>query len=172
MMKTFKKGFTLIELLVTIGVLAVVAAGVLAAIDPTDKLKAANDGRVQADMGQVATALNTYAASNDGNFPVAANWGALGTAIVTEMGPMPSAPTALYTYTGVTTATTALIYSPVLSKKYTGTLNSKCVLGSATPYAWWYWNRNGTANATGVACGLCTAGAATPPAIGASTCSF
>ncbi|OGD05250.1 hypothetical protein A2379_04575 [Candidatus Amesbacteria bacterium RIFOXYB1_FULL_47_13] len=57
-----KKGFTLIELLVTIGVLAVVAAGVIAAIDPLDKMKQGRDAKVQSDISSVATALNTFAA--------------------------------------------------------------------------------------------------------------
>ncbi|KKU96569.1 MAG: hypothetical protein UY28_C0032G0011 [Candidatus Amesbacteria bacterium GW2011_GWB1_48_13] len=37
-MRAFKKGFTLIELLVVIGVLAVIAAGVVALINPQDKI--------------------------------------------------------------------------------------------------------------------------------------
>ena len=56
------RGFTLIELLVTIGVLAVVAAGVIAAIDPLDKMKQGRDAKVQSDISSVATALNTFAA--------------------------------------------------------------------------------------------------------------
>src|SRR3990172_150280 len=99
------RGFTLIELLVTIGVLAVVAAGVLAAIDPVDKLRAGTDGRAQSDIGQVATGLNTYAAVNT-YFPsgavcgadnICTTWAELGTALQTELGPMPAAPTN-YTY--------------------------------------------------------------------------
>ncbi|KKU96571.1 MAG: hypothetical protein UY28_C0032G0013 [Candidatus Amesbacteria bacterium GW2011_GWB1_48_13] len=36
--RVFKRGFTLIELLVVIGVLAVIAAGVVALINPQDKI--------------------------------------------------------------------------------------------------------------------------------------
>lgn len=42
-MKTINKGFTLMELLIVIGVLGILAAGLLAAIDPFEQLKKARD---------------------------------------------------------------------------------------------------------------------------------
>jgi len=42
-MKSFNKGFTLMELLIVIGVLGILAAGLLAAIDPFEQLKKARD---------------------------------------------------------------------------------------------------------------------------------
>lgn len=42
-MKTLSKGFTLMELLIVIGVLGILAAGLLAAIDPFEQLKKARD---------------------------------------------------------------------------------------------------------------------------------
>lgn len=64
-----KKGFTLIELLVVIAVLAVLAAGVFIAIDPLDKMRAANDSKVQNDIGQLGQGLEAYAVANGGTYP-------------------------------------------------------------------------------------------------------
>ncbi|OGD08329.1 hypothetical protein A2899_01855 [Candidatus Amesbacteria bacterium RIFCSPLOWO2_01_FULL_49_25] len=174
------KGFTLIELLVTIGVLAVVAAGVLAAIDPVDKLRAGTDGRAQANIGQVATGLNTYAAVYT-YFPsgtvcgadnICSTWAELTTPLQTELGPMPQ-PATGYTYGTLGTATgdAVIVYSRLLSKKYEGTTTSRCNSTAATAdTAWWMWYKTVTGG-TGPACGTCTADAATVPTT-ASTCTF
>jgi len=66
---TFKKGFTLIELLVVMGIMAVLAAGIVVAINPADKLKAAADTGIQSSVGQAATAGVAYAARNGGFYP-------------------------------------------------------------------------------------------------------
>ena len=112
MQKLIKRGFTLIELLVTIGILAIVMAAVLAAVNPIDKINAANDSKVQSDIGQLATALNAYATSHNGAFPckavaagcpnVVAADGAGLTALVNsgEMQNLPVLPTG---YTGLAT---------------------------------------------------------------------
>lgn len=64
------EGFTLIELLVVIGVLAVVASGVVALINPQDKIRQANDAKIINDIGQLATAAQSYAAQqNSGTYP-------------------------------------------------------------------------------------------------------
>ena len=62
------RGFTLIELLVTIGVLAVVAAGILAAINPLEKLRQGTDSRVMSDIGSIATAAQSFATTNMGGY--------------------------------------------------------------------------------------------------------
>ncbi|OGD00273.1 hypothetical protein A2701_02285 [Candidatus Amesbacteria bacterium RIFCSPHIGHO2_01_FULL_47_34] len=67
--RVFKRGFTLIELLVVIGVLAVIAAGVVALINPQDKIAQANDTRVLNDIGQYGTALQAFASQNNGLYP-------------------------------------------------------------------------------------------------------
>ncbi|OGC97158.1 hypothetical protein A2634_01715 [Candidatus Amesbacteria bacterium RIFCSPHIGHO2_01_FULL_48_32] len=66
-----RQGFTLIELLVTIGVLAVVAAGVIATINPQQKIFQARDAQTQSGVGQIATALQSWAAVNNGLYPAA-----------------------------------------------------------------------------------------------------
>lgn len=62
------KGFTLIELLVVIAVLGVLAAGVWVALDPLDKINAANDAKVQSDMGILGQAQETYATTHNGYY--------------------------------------------------------------------------------------------------------
>ena len=59
-----KKGFTLIELLIVVGVLGVLAAGVVVAINPGKRIKQANDTKIKNDVGQIATALQAYYAFN------------------------------------------------------------------------------------------------------------
>lgn len=68
-MKTaqFKKGFTLIELLVVIGILAVLLAITLIAINPAKQFKQANDTKRRSDVNAILNAVNQYAADNKGN---------------------------------------------------------------------------------------------------------
>lgn len=66
-----KKGFTLVELLVVMGVLAVLASGLIVAINPADKILAAKDAKVQNDIAQISGALTGFAASHGGNYPCA-----------------------------------------------------------------------------------------------------
>ena len=55
-----KKGFTLIELLITIAIIGVLSAAVLIGLNPAQKIAQANDSKVKSDVGQVATAVQTY----------------------------------------------------------------------------------------------------------------
>lgn len=54
------KGFTLIELLITIAILGILAAGVIATINPVKRLNQANDAKTKSDIGQIASALGSY----------------------------------------------------------------------------------------------------------------
>lgn len=62
-------GFTLVELLIVISVMGVLAGGVMVAINPADKINAANDVRVQSDISSVASALQTFFVNNNGLYP-------------------------------------------------------------------------------------------------------
>lgn len=67
----FQKGFTLIELLVVIGILGILVAGVLVAIDPIEQFRKGSDGTTKRAAATLSTALTAYYASN-GELP----WGA------------------------------------------------------------------------------------------------
>lgn len=69
-MKSARRGFTLIELLVVMAILAVVAAGVVVAINPGKRINQANDSKTQNDIGQIATALQAYFTDSQ-SFPTA-----------------------------------------------------------------------------------------------------
>ncbi len=68
MLKT-KKGFTLIELLVVIGILAILLAITLIAINPARQFGQANNTRRRSDVLQILNAIHQYAAENNGQLP-------------------------------------------------------------------------------------------------------
>lgn len=67
--KKFKKGFTLIELLVVIGILAVLLAIVLIAINPARQFAQANNTQRRSDVNAILNAVHQYAADNNGTLP-------------------------------------------------------------------------------------------------------
>lgn len=73
------KGFTLMELLIVIGVLGILAAGLLAAIDPFEQLKKARDSNYRSGGIELLQSLQRYYA-NHGYFP----WRGNGTTCATE----------------------------------------------------------------------------------------
>lgn len=113
----FKKGFTLIELLVVIAVIAVLATALITAINPVERINAANDAKAQSDVNQIVTGMGSYAAANDGLYP--ANAAAL---IDTTTGTMKNIPVAPnnYTYTITYSTTAPTIWATVKSKKLLG----------------------------------------------------
>ena len=66
-----QKGFTLIELLVVIGILAVLLAIVLIAINPARQFSQANNTQRSSDVNAILNAIHQYAASNKGTIPPA-----------------------------------------------------------------------------------------------------
>lgn len=68
-MKLFKnqKGFTLIELLVVIGILAVLLAITLIAINPARQFAQANNTQRQSDINTILNAVGQYLVDNKGN---------------------------------------------------------------------------------------------------------
>ncbi len=64
-----QKGFTLIELLVVIGILAVLLAIVLIAINPARQFAQANNTQRRSDITAVLNAVHQYAADNKGVLP-------------------------------------------------------------------------------------------------------
>lgn len=70
-MKTARssKGFTLIELLVVIGILAVLLAITLIAINPARQFSQANNTKRSSDVNAILNAVGQYAADNKGALP-------------------------------------------------------------------------------------------------------
>ena len=80
------KGFTLIELVVVIGILAVLFAIVLIAINPGRQFAQANDTKRRSDVNAILNAVSQYAADNKGD--------------LTALGTMTSTPTLIANGTG------------------------------------------------------------------------
>ena len=63
------KGFTLIELLVVIGILAVLLAITLIAVNPGQQLQQADDTKRRSDINAILNAVNQYMVANNGQVP-------------------------------------------------------------------------------------------------------
>lgn len=71
-MKRFQKGFTLIELLVVIAVLGILAAGLLATVDPLEQMKKGRDTTTRNTVVEMYNAIIRYNA-NKGKMPWASD---------------------------------------------------------------------------------------------------
>lgn len=58
-------GFTLVELLLVIAIVGILAAAIIAAIDPVPKINLARDSTLKSDMGQIANAIASYYTGNN-----------------------------------------------------------------------------------------------------------
>ena len=64
-----QQGFTLIELLVVIGIIGILAAVVLVAVNPGRQFASARDTQRRADLYGLTNAIYQYATENNGNVP-------------------------------------------------------------------------------------------------------
>lgn len=167
-----KKGFTLIELLIVIAILGTLAVVVLLALNPVQQLARTRDSGRYSTVTQLGHAIEAYATSNNGVYPTAnATW----ITTLTTAGEISVVPASIaYTAGGAVCATNAQngwCYNYVAG---TGAITfarlesnsniSKCGAGQA---AWVVYS-----TAAGRGGGVCTANAATPPAVGLTVFTF
>ena len=69
--KHWQQGFTLIELLVVIGIIGILAAVVLVAVNPGRQFASARDTQRRADLYGMTNAVYQYATEHNGNIPTA-----------------------------------------------------------------------------------------------------
>jgi prepilin-type N-terminal cleavage/methylation domain-containing protein len=67
------RGFTLIELLIAIAILCILAAGILIAINPAEKIAKAKDSTKKTTVSQLTRALESYSIANGNQYPPANN---------------------------------------------------------------------------------------------------
>lgn len=66
-----QRGFTLIELLVVIGILGILMAVVIVAVNPSRQFAQARDTQRKADLSAVTSAIVQYSVDHNGNLPSA-----------------------------------------------------------------------------------------------------
>ena len=64
-----KRGFTLIELLIVIGIIAILAAAVIIAINPGQQFAQARNSARRSHLNSVANAVYSYSIEHGGTFP-------------------------------------------------------------------------------------------------------
>lgn len=78
---TLQKGFTLVELIIVIAIIGVLAAVLIAIIDPLDRINAANDSGVVSTITQIGKANDAYAINNSNLYVPAETFDAAVTAL-------------------------------------------------------------------------------------------
>jgi len=117
--KNSQKGFTLIELLVVIGILAILLAITLIAINPARQFANANDTQRRSDVNQILNAIGQYSADNRGN--------------ITALGTISTDPLAQTTISNATVGGIGNVFCTTLVTEYIAALPKDPLSTGAAP---------------------------------------
>jgi len=84
--RNYQKGFTLIELLVVIGILAILLAITLIAINPAKQFAQANNTQRANDVNTILNAINQYMSDNNGQLPAGIPVAPAAAAVISDTG--------------------------------------------------------------------------------------
>ncbi len=131
-------GITLVELLIVIAVIGILAAVILAALDPLDRIRASYDAKIQSDIAEIATRSELYAAKMG-------NYGNLATLVADgELKSIPPSPFSSMGYDCENYTETTYTMGNVTHYGYSCELLSRKYQISGTPY-WVYCTSTGKA---------------------------
>lgn len=127
MIKMSKLGFTLIELLVVISIIGILAGLTLSSYSGAQKQT--RDSQRRSDLNQYRNALETYASSNNGKYPITNGSSEAGTSIFANPGTIiptfmssllkdPSSPTYSYFYYGAADSLSYKLYATMETGSY------------------------------------------------------
>ncbi len=79
-------GFTLIEILIVIGIIAILAAIVLVAVNPAEQFKDANDAQRSSNVNAIINAVGQYTVDQKGALPAGIPSGAANAKLIADSG--------------------------------------------------------------------------------------
>ncbi len=149
---SLSKGFTLIELLIVIAILGILAAAVLVAINPGQRIAAARNSRVRADLSSIGSAANIFNTDSGlsatcvggGSYPSAFGQTACGATFLAA--PVP--PTGAYSLERIPGACVPNSATPCTAISVEATAYSDGIVDASTNNIWCWRSATGTITQT------------------------